>query len=64
MKIILEEEDEVAMFLEGEAEGVSGQVLISPPWSATAAMNWGISCMNAQRKDSEQTLLTQVKRCC
>jgi len=33
-------------------------------WSATAAMNWGISSMNAQRKDSEQTLLTQVKRCC
>jgi hypothetical protein len=64
MKIILEEEDEVAVFLEGETEGVSGQVLISPPWSAIAAINWGISSMNAQIRDSEQILLTQVKRCC
>jgi hypothetical protein len=38
--------------------------LISPPWSAIAAINWGISSMNAQIRDSEQILLTQVKRCC
>ena len=64
MKQILKEEDEDVEFTEEEQEDITGQVLISLLWNATIAMILGIFIMNVQRKDFEQTLLTQVKKCC
>ena len=48
----------------GRGRGRHRPSLISPLWNATIDMILGIFSMNVQRKDSEQTSLTQVKKCC